>query len=51
MPILTRKMDTLDLLGDFEDELDNLDPFRIINDDETDFEEVSFFYFVDFVVD
>ena len=44
-------MDTLDLLGDFEDELDNLDPFCIIKDDETDIEEVSFFYLVDFVVD
>ena len=44
-------MDTLDLLGDFEDELDNLDLFRIINDDETDFEEVSFFYLIDFIVD
>ena len=36
-------MDTLDLLCEFEDELDNLDPFRIINDDETDFEEVISF--------
>ena len=34
-------MDILDLIDDFEDELQDLDPFRINYDDEMDVEEVS----------
>ena len=44
VPILTSEMDILDLLGDFKEELEDLDPYRIIDDDEMDVEEVNLLF-------